>query len=200
MKREVRHILAGFRIRRRRTSQVKPLHLCTKAPSLRKKQSSTQYLPIEFGAGVMLVKSLLFAVIGFGSIVKAQFGLTDNDDSYVVNAGSANSLAFTVDKAGCDVISIVYRGTELQYSSTFTHINSGLGSATAAAEVIDSESLTFARRNINNISPRPVCQGHLPDRQSNALYRGRMWREQHVHGNVYHSRAGDRRTAIHCPP
>lgn len=85
----------------------------------------------------MLAKSLFAAVFGFGSIATAQFGLTDNDDSYVINAGSANSLVVTVNKASCDVTSIVYRGTELQVSSPYTHIGSGLGSASVSATTID---------------------------------------------------------------
>ncbi|KAK4497517.1 hypothetical protein PRZ48_011968 [Zasmidium cellare] len=87
----------------------------------------------------MLATSLFAAVFGFGSFVTAQFGLTDNDDSYVVNAGSTNSLVATVDKASCDVTSIVYRGAELQSSSKYTHIGSGLGSATVSAQTIDDQ-------------------------------------------------------------
>ena len=90
----------------------------------------------------MLATSIFAAVFGFGSFVTAQFGLTDNDDTYVVNAGSTNSLVATVDKASCDVTSIVYRGAELQSSSKYTHIGSGLGSATVSAQTIDGITLS----------------------------------------------------------
>ncbi|BCR87210.1 putative rhamnogalacturonase B [Aspergillus chevalieri] len=66
-------------------------------------------------------------------VASAAFGITNNDDSYVVDAGSANPLKFTVDRGSCDITSINYYGSELQYSGKGSHIGSGLGSATVSA-------------------------------------------------------------------
>lgn len=66
-------------------------------------------------------------------VASAAFGITDNDDSYVIDAGSANPLKFTVDRGSCDITSINYYGSELQYSGKGSHIGSGLGSATVSA-------------------------------------------------------------------
>lgn len=84
----------------------------------------------------MLAKTLL-GLLGLVSTTLAAFGLTDNTDTYVIDTGSANTLIATIQKASCDVTSLVYRGTELQGpQSQGTHIGSGLGTATVAAETI----------------------------------------------------------------
>lgn len=67
-------------------------------------------------------------------VASAAFGITTNDDSYVIDAGSANSLTFTVSRESCDITSINYYGSELQYASKGSHIGSGLGSATVTAK------------------------------------------------------------------
>ncbi|KAH8429990.1 uncharacterized protein LDX57_007662 [Aspergillus melleus] len=66
-------------------------------------------------------------------VANAAFGLTTNDNSYVIDAGSPNSLVFTVSRSSCDITSIKYYGSELQYPSQGSHIGSGLGSATVSA-------------------------------------------------------------------
>ncbi|KAF7187601.1 putative rhamnogalacturonate lyase A [Pseudocercospora fuligena] len=86
---------------------------------------------------------LVISLLGLATTAFAAFGLTDNDGSYVVDTGSANTLVTTIDKASCDVTSIVYRGTELQGSGPGTHIGSGLGSATVTAQVIDDKYIKF---------------------------------------------------------
>jgi rhamnogalacturonan endolyase len=56
-----------------------------------------------------------------------------------VDAGAANPLVFTVNSKSCDIKSIKYRGEELQYPSTGTHISSGLGTATVKYETISNQ-------------------------------------------------------------
>ncbi|CAE6409366.1 unnamed protein product, partial [Rhizoctonia solani] len=63
-------------------------------------------------------------------LANAAFGVTSSDGRYVVDAGSANPLVIKINQANCDITSLVYRGNEYQYQSTFSHIGSGLGSAT----------------------------------------------------------------------
>jgi rhamnogalacturonan endolyase len=82
----------------------------------------------------MLVSGLILASLAlWGKGVEAAFGLTTNTDTYIVDAGSSNPLKFTVDRSNCDITSINYYGSELQYQSTGSHIGSGLGSATVTA-------------------------------------------------------------------
>ncbi|KXT02183.1 hypothetical protein AC578_5960 [Pseudocercospora eumusae] len=82
---------------------------------------------------------LLISLLALATTAFAAFGLTDNNNSYVVDTGSANTLVATIDKASCDVTSIVYGGTELQASGVGTQIGSGLGSATVTAQVISNK-------------------------------------------------------------
>ncbi|GAB1316194.1 aspartate-semialdehyde dehydrogenase-like protein [Madurella fahalii] len=68
----------------------------------------------------------------FAPGVLGAFGYTSSGGNYIIDAGSANLLISSVSQSNCDIRSIKYRGTELQYSGTGTHINSGLGSATVS--------------------------------------------------------------------
>lgn len=148
----------------------------------------------------MLATFLFAATVGFGSIATAQFGLTDNDDTYVVNAGSTYSLVVTIDKGSCDVTSIVYRGTELQYPSPYTHIGSGLGTATASAQTIDRMCSAKSEEAKVNHKTRPICKGHLRDRYTDALHCCQVRRGEHVYGHLNFSRTKPRRAAIRCSP
>lgn len=81
----------------------------------------------------MLSSAFILASLAFSKVSNAAFGLTTTTDSYIVDAGSPNPLKFTIDRSNCDITSINYYGSELQYQSTGSHIGSGLGSATVSA-------------------------------------------------------------------
>lgn len=78
----------------------------------------------------------------------AAFGLTDADGSYSVDTGAG--LVFTVSQESCDLTSIVFSDTELQYSSMGSHIGSGLGSAdvTATQDGMSFRSSGYPRRSL----------------------------------------------------
>lgn len=84
----------------------------------------------------LLPYTLVLFLSLFSSSVFAAFGLTTSTSSYVLDAGSSNSLVVTVSRASCDITSIKYRGEELQYTGTYSHISSGLGTATVTATTI----------------------------------------------------------------
>jgi rhamnogalacturonan endolyase len=88
----------------------------------------------------MLLNLILFLVVSLlGRPILAAFGITTNTDSYVVDAGSTNSLVITVDRDNCDITSIKFMGTE--YAETCcSQIGSGLGSATVSATTVNSKS------------------------------------------------------------
>jgi rhamnogalacturonan endolyase len=69
------------------------------------------------------------------------FGASQSGDVITVDAGAANPLVFTVNAKSCDIKSIKYRGDELQYPNTGSHISSGLGSATVKYEVIGGQTV-----------------------------------------------------------
>ncbi|PBP24802.1 Rhamnogalacturonase B [Diplocarpon rosae] len=71
--------------------------------------------------------------------------LTDGTDTYTVNADSSDALEFVVSKDSCDITSITYRGTQVQYSEENSHISSGLGTATVEAQEITSDSTDYVK-------------------------------------------------------
>ena len=91
--------------------------------------------------GLLYAIQLAFlAVSYFVSGALCAFGYTTSGNNFVIDAGSANPLIFSVSKSSCDINSIRYRGTELQYGSTGSHIGSGLGSATVSVSQISGSS------------------------------------------------------------
>ncbi|KAF2110498.1 Rhamnogalacturonase B, N-terminal-domain-containing protein [Lophiotrema nucula] len=87
----------------------------------------------------MLFGSVLLATFAFSSSAFGAFGITTTSSAYVIDAGSDNALVVTVNSKSCDITSILFRGEELQYQSQYSHISSGLGTATVKAETISSQ-------------------------------------------------------------
>ncbi|KAF2476610.1 Rhamnogalacturonase B [Lindgomyces ingoldianus] len=87
----------------------------------------------------MFLQSVSLAVFAFSSSALAAFGITTSGSTYVIDAGSENTLKVTVNSKSCDITSILFRGEELQYQSQYSHISSGLGTATVAAQTINNQ-------------------------------------------------------------
>jgi rhamnogalacturonan endolyase len=81
---------------------------------------------------------LLLSVLSFASSASAAFGFTKSGNNYVIDAGSSESLVFTVSGSSCDITSIKYRNVELQGQSKGSHISSGLGTATVSVSQVNS--------------------------------------------------------------
>lgn len=123
-----------------------------------------------------MLATRLLVLLGLASTALAQFGLTDESDSFVVNAGSANPLVVTIRKSDCDIRSIVYRGTELQGPQAMgTHIGSGLGTATVTAQTIDGMFAAFWGLKYL-IRSRFIHQGHLRSWNTYTLHRRSLGR------------------------
>jgi rhamnogalacturonan endolyase len=84
----------------------------------------------------MKFSSVVVAVFGIWAVGTKAIKLTTTDAAYTVDAGSANPFTFTVKRSSCDVTSIKYLGSEVQYQSQASHISSGLGTATVSATSI----------------------------------------------------------------
>jgi rhamnogalacturonan endolyase len=84
----------------------------------------------------MRLSSVFVAVSGIWILGIEAIKLTTSDAAYTVDAGSANPFIFTVKRSSCDVTSINYLGSEVQYQSQSSHISSGLGTATVSATSI----------------------------------------------------------------
>jgi rhamnogalacturonan endolyase len=87
-----------------------------------------------------VIRFFVLSASVFAPGVLGAFGYTSSGGYYVVDAGSDNPLVFSVSQSNCDIKSIKYRGTELQYGGTGTHIGSGLGSATVSISQISGAS------------------------------------------------------------
>ncbi|KAI1405038.1 polysaccharide lyase family 4 protein [Hypoxylon fuscum] len=92
----------------------------------------------------MLLHLLFLSIFAFASSVFAAFGFVKSGSNYVIDAGSSNSLVFTVSGSSCDITSILFRGTELQ-GSKGTQLSSGLGSATVKVESVTSSSVNYVK-------------------------------------------------------
>lgn len=83
--------------------------------------------------------------------------VSTTDSAYTVDTGSSNPFTATISRSSCDITSLNFYGTEYQYSSTYSHIASGLGSATV--------SYTTSGKNMPCILPVSSLIGcwHLGD-------------------------------------
>lgn len=118
----------------------------------------------------MLSKALFFSSLPlWAKVASAAFGITTTDSSYTIDAGSPNPLKFTVSRSSCDITSINYYGSELQYQSKGSHIGSGLGSASVSAVQNGESSLHVS--SILTDEYRRLYQGDLRHRHIDALFR-----------------------------
>ena len=62
---------------------------------------------------MLLSNFLLSALAVFSPLAHAAFSLTHDDNNFIVDAGSSNSLVVKINRASCDITSILYRGEEL---------------------------------------------------------------------------------------
>ena len=151
---------------------------------------------------MLLVPFFLGFVAFFCSPVLAAFGLTSSSSSYVLNAGSSNSLVVTVSRTSCDITSILYRGEEFQYSSTGSHIASGLSPSSVEAEAVGSRCLPAIYQPLTaqlTCSLSGIPQGDLCGWHAYSLHCCKIRRQCPLHGNLHNSRAQRRRASFHCP-
>jgi rhamnogalacturonan endolyase len=87
---------------------------------------------------------LLLSIVSLASSVSATFGFTKSGNNYVIDAGSADPLVFTVSGTSCDITSIKYRSAELQGQTKGSHISSGLGTATVSVTQVTGSELTWS--------------------------------------------------------
>jgi hypothetical protein len=136
----------------------------------------------------MLFYVFTWSVLAFAASVFAAFGYSTSGSNYVIDTGSSNSLVFSVSTKSCDINSIKYSGTELQYQSKGSHISSGLGTATVSITTINSKNHSNMplADPITNLSARPVYQDDLRDPDVDALPGRKVGRQYYLHGYLHH--------------
>lgn len=101
--------------------------------------------------------SIVLLTVIYSVLVDA-ITLTTSSASYTVNAGSSNPLEVVVSKTSCDITSLKYRGTQVQYGSQGSHIGSGLGSATVTAQQLTSKISNIANSKNMALTEFQVAQ------------------------------------------
>lgn len=84
----------------------------------------------------MRFSSTFAAVVGFFALSIDAITLTTTDAAYTIDTEATNAFIVSVKRSSCDITSIKYLGSEVQYQSTYSHISSGLGTATVTATSI----------------------------------------------------------------
>lgn len=98
-----------------------------------------------------------------------------------------------------DVTSLVYGSTECQDSSKYTHIGSGLGTATVSYKTSGNYiTITIATDTLVCIRSGHTIQWIAQPSLIDPILRGCQRTKCHLHRNLYHSRAKCRRIALYC--
>ncbi|KAF9468615.1 polysaccharide lyase family 4 protein [Collybia nuda] len=82
------------------------------------------------------MKISLITLLGCLPAVFAAFGVTTSGSNLLVDSGAG--LITTINSSNGDITSLNYNGKQLQDSSKFTHLSSGLGSATVTSSVANN--------------------------------------------------------------
>ncbi|KAJ3513572.1 hypothetical protein NLJ89_g2873 [Agrocybe chaxingu] len=96
--------------------------------------------PISTGpARAHMLNAMKFLTLGILSclpVAFAAFGVTTSGSGMVVDSGAG--LVTTINTSNGDITSLIFNGKQLQDSSKFTHLSSGLGSATLTSSVANN--------------------------------------------------------------
>ncbi|KAF9483429.1 polysaccharide lyase family 4 protein [Pholiota conissans] len=87
--------------------------------------------------------SFAVALVTFIPAVFAAFGVTTSGSNMVVDSGAG--LVTTINTANGDITSLLFNGKQLQDSSKFTQLSSGLGSASVSSSVANSIAIVTIR-------------------------------------------------------
>mgnify|MGYP003642189384 CR=1 FL=1 len=83
--------------------------------------------------------SSFLTLLGFAATALG-ITVTTSTASYTIDSGDSDGFVVAVSRSTGDITSILYRGTQYQYQSTYSHIASGLGSATVSYTTVGSSS------------------------------------------------------------
>ena len=110
--------------------------------------------------------SSFLALLGFAATA---FGITvtTSTASYTIDSGDTDGFVVAVSRSTGDITSILYRGTQYQYQSTYSHIASGLGSATVSYTTVGKlTSLYFELLSLSSI----FSSLHIARRRADDFY------------------------------
>jgi rhamnogalacturonan endolyase len=79
-----------------------------------------------------MLLATLFTLLFAWSATVLGITVTTATSSYTINTESSYGFSVTISRTSCDITSLIFYGTEYQYSGTYSHIASGLGTATVS--------------------------------------------------------------------
>ncbi|KAK1947056.1 Rhamnogalacturonate lyase A [Phytophthora citrophthora] len=109
--------------------------------------------------GRLVIVTLLMSVVR-----AADFGYTSSGENWAIASG--DGLTVTMDQDTCDITSMLWDDTELQYSAKNTHVNSGLGSVTSSIKTLDDSTIQITCKTTG------LEQTYLFRPNENAIYMG----------------------------
>lgn len=84
------------------------------------------------------------ALLLWGASLVSAITVTTATASYTVNTESTYGFVVVISRTTCDITSLKFYGTEYQYSSTYSHIASGLGSGATVSYTTSGRCFTYA--------------------------------------------------------
>lgn len=79
-----------------------------------------------------MLLTTLFALAFWCRAVVLAITVATTSSTYTVDTASSYGFTVGISRTSCDITSLVFYGTQYQYSGTYSHIASGLGTATVS--------------------------------------------------------------------
>ncbi|CAN8105977.1 unnamed protein product [Discula destructiva] len=79
----------------------------------------------------MFLTTLLVLTLWYRAFVLA-ITVSTSTSAYTIDTGSSYGFSVAVSRTSCDITSLIFYGSQYQYSGTYSHIASGLGTATVS--------------------------------------------------------------------
>lgn len=74
----------------------------------------------------------ILVALAFWYRVASAISVTTSTSSYTIDTGSSYGFSVAISRTSCDITSVIFYGGQYQYSGTYSHIASGLGTATVS--------------------------------------------------------------------
>ncbi|KAF6757528.1 Rhamnogalacturonase B, N-terminal-domain-containing protein [Ephemerocybe angulata] len=110
------------------------------------------------------MKFLLTTILSLLPTAFAAFGVTRSGSNYLVDSGAG--LVTTINGNNGDITSLNYNGKELQDRTKFTHLSSGLGTATVSSNIVSGNTAVIS------IKTSTITQYYIVRSGTNTIYIG----------------------------
>lgn len=84
----------------------------------------------------MFLKTLLALAALWCQAFVLAITVTTATSSYTIDTGSSYGFSVAISRTSCDITSLIFHGSQFQYTGTYSHIASGLGTATVSYSTV----------------------------------------------------------------